>query len=88
MVFGVMAGALAMLGIYVLFDQLSPKPASADGLPPSSTYVPSPENDAKLHMAIDAVLSSVLLHETGHLMISECDLPVLGREEDARIGLR
>ncbi|MCL2385800.1 MAG: DUF4344 domain-containing metallopeptidase, partial [Alphaproteobacteria bacterium] len=78
-----MAVALAMLGIYVLFDQLSPKPASAGGLPPPSAYVPSPENDAKLHMAIDSVLSFVLLHETGHLLISEFDLPVLGREEDA-----
>ncbi len=58
-------------------------PAASNEEAASPTYQPTPENDAQLQRYVSGVLTVVLLHEMGHMVISEYDIPVFGREEDA-----
>lgn len=52
-----------------------------DSAPP--TYQSTPENDAQLKRFVSSVLTFTLLHEMGHMIVSEYKVPVLGRPEDA-----
>jgi hypothetical protein len=46
-------------------------------------YETTAANEARVKCMTDGTLTVVLLHETGHMMIHELNLPVLGEEEDA-----
>jgi hypothetical protein len=78
---GASLGALVLFGVHVVGPPPSVTPVAA-GPEPSLARL-SPRDEARQDLAVQSVLAFVLLHETGHLLISELDLPVLGREEDA-----
>jgi hypothetical protein len=46
-------------------------------------YDSTPAHEAELKNIVDGAVTFTLLHEAGHMMISELNLPVLGHEEDA-----
>lgn len=50
---------------------------------PTAVYRSTPENDRQLNRFISSVLTFLVLHEMGHMVVSEYRPPVLGREEDA-----
>ena len=81
---------IALVSVGTLVGSLSAKDrlqavqaASVQSLPAPTAYRATPENDAKLRRFVSSVLTFSLLHEAGHLIISEYQVPVLGREEDA-----
>ena len=66
------------------YQNQTPAPPPGEGpLLSASAYVATPENSARLGRYLEGVLSFTLLHEIGHMIISEHHVPVLGREEDA-----
>ena len=79
-----LVGVGALVGSFSAKDRLQAvQAASVQSLPAPTAYPATPENDAKLRRFVSSVLTFSLLHEAGHLLISEYQVPVLGREEDA-----
>jgi hypothetical protein len=73
--------AVIMLGLFVIgfvWDQIDkhrPGP-HIEPLPPIENYKPTAENEAKLHQFVLDVLEFTLLHETGHLVFQQYNVPV------------
>jgi hypothetical protein len=73
--------AIITLGLFVIGfvrDQIHKYDTrtQVESLPPIENYKPTAENDAKLRQFVLDVLDFVMLHETGHLVFSQYDVPV------------
>jgi hypothetical protein len=82
----VLVVTLTLIGAQTLIRSIwgaNPGIPQVTPLAPASSYIPTPDNEAKLNRFVSDVLLFVLLHEMGHMVISEFHVPVLGREEDA-----
>jgi hypothetical protein len=51
-------------------------------LPPVSAYDPTPQHEAQLREFISDVLTFTLLHETGHMVFSQYNVPVGSRDTE------
>lgn len=74
----------ASLGAFLLAGGLSAVPAEAKRVKDEVDL--SRLDDKQIEEAVEFVVGNaifVMFHEGGHMLISELDLPVLGREEDA-----
>ena len=77
----VLLAGLALIGLLVAIGM-----RSCGGHPARIVYNPTPENEANLKRIVDGALTFTVLHEAGHMMVSELNLLVLGHEEDAADG--
>jgi hypothetical protein len=73
--------ALMLLGLFVIgfvWDQIDKHRTGprVEPLPPIESYKPTPENEAKLRRFTLDVLNFTLLHETGHLVFNNYNIPV------------
>ena len=74
----VLLAGLAVLGLLAAIGVRSCRDREA-----RLVYDPTPAHEAELKNIVDGAVTFTVLHEAGHMMISELNLPVLGHEEDA-----
>ncbi len=72
---------MLVIGAFLVLGLLLLRQGMIHGRTP--VYQPTAANEARARCMTDGTLTVVLLHETGHMMIRELHLPVLGQEEDA-----
>jgi hypothetical protein len=57
--------------------------ATASATTPPGATTPASLDSAQLQQYVDGNLAFVAFHEMGHALVSELDIPIAGREEDA-----
>jgi Putative metallopeptidase len=79
------SGTLAALGVACVCALVACSDRAPDDqpLPPASDYKSTPEHDARLEEFTRNVLDFVLLHEMGHMMVSQYGVRLYSRPEDA-----
>jgi hypothetical protein len=81
LVFFAKTATLVCLGLFAIqfvWDQIDRHRHGPDvpPLPPIENYKPTAENDAKLRQFVHDVLIFTLLHETGHLVFKQYNVPI------------